>query len=109
MTSVRIPGVIWVIGIVLILTLGRSYIEQQGLNPIYLDALVIVVIAVMKTLNLGTKEIEELLDVISILQRQVDKREAELSPDTLTVETMSMAVPTPKEYPINYFVRWLVG
>jgi len=107
--NLRIPGVLWVIVLVLLLTVIRIVVDQYGVNPLYFDLAVVAVIAILKAANLGTKELEELLEVICILQRQVDRREAELSPDTSIVKTMSMVVPTPKEYPINYFVRWLVG
>lgn len=108
MQNFKVPGVAYVVVLVLVMTLGRSFIEQQGWNPIYLDVLVVGGVAVMKALNLGTKEIEELLDVIGILQKQIDRREAELSAAGKAV-VQETAKPMLKEYPINYFARWLVG
>lgn len=98
MNEIKVPGVVWVALIVIVLAVLRHYVPE----PLYLEIAVVVAFAVLKALNIGTAELEELLAIIARLQAQIDKdrpRSAEAAP----------LVPTGKVEAPNKFVRWLVG
>lgn len=64
MSNIRIPGVAWAFLIVAAIAFIH---ENQALLPIdayYLDLLVIVLIAVLKSINLGTDQLNRALDII---------------------------------------------
>jgi hypothetical protein len=106
MQTVKVPGVLWIIGVVLLVALGRTYVTQQGLNPVYVDVLVVAAVAILKALNLGTDEIEELLGIIHELQTQLAKHEPGLVASPAAVHSMQAVPPRSS---VNYFMRWLVG
>lgn len=66
MKDVRIPGVVWIIAIVAITGLAHHYLE----DPFIVDLVVIVAGMILKSLNLGTKELEQALEIIDLFKRQ---------------------------------------
>lgn len=98
MQDVKVPGVLWIALVVAALAVLRHYVT----DPLYVEIGIVVAFALLKSLNLGTAELEELLAIIARLQAQIDKdrpRSAEAAP----------LVPTGKVEAPNKFVRWLVG
>ena len=100
MNQIKVPGVLWVALVVAVVAVARVYVD----DPLYVEIVVVIAFAVLKSLNLGTAEIEELLQIIARLQAEIDKGR------TRTGEVGAMAAPAgpPVKQP-NKFVRWLAG
>lgn len=102
MTNIKIPGVLWTVLIVTIVALAHIYLD----NPILVDGIVVIAFAVLKSMNLGTDELEQLLEIIKRYQAQATRSRAEAG-------TISSSAPIPvietEAYEPNKPVRWLLG
>lgn len=98
MNDLRVPGVLWVILLVFGVALVREYVPE----PFYVDLAVVLVLAVLKYMNLGTKELEELLDIIDLLRQR--------APDAAEPKALSSYAQAKEqvERP-NRIARWLIG
>lgn len=113
MKDVKVPGVVWAIGIIAVIALihaNEVTIQQNiGLDAFWLDMLVAALIAILKSLSLGTAELNQALDIIDklLLARAqaatpgTGMRSAEPAPPAVVVEEIP-ARP-------NALTRWLVG
>jgi hypothetical protein len=125
MSNVRVPGVAWAIGIIVLIALIHSnatFIETNWhVEPWQIDLAISVLVAGLKTLNLGTEQLNQALDVIDQLlswhaqTAMAAEREAQI-PSTAPVPSPAPAprsvVPVQlekiPERP-NKAVRWLFG
>jgi hypothetical protein len=111
MKDVRIPGVVWAIAIIVAVAAiheNEAYLLMRfGLEPFYLDLLVGLLIAALKTLSLGTEQLNQALDVIERLLARRPHPPEEGMRGVETVETMEVVAEIPPRP--NKLVRWLVG
>jgi len=106
MENFKVPGVMWVIFMVLLLTIVRVAVTDYGVDPLYFDLAVVIAFAVLKAFNIGTKELEELLDIIKKLQTQLSGH-AESTARMAMTEPERVRLSSTKEP--NKLIRWLVG
>ena len=111
MKDIRVPGIVWAIGIIVVVGLIHSnafYIQQStGIQPWLLDIGVAALIGVLKTLNLGTDQLNQALDIIDRLL--LEKRTEPGVQMRGDIESRELV--TPLEIPDrpNPVARWLVG
>jgi hypothetical protein len=125
MKDVRIPGVAWMVLIIVLIALIHNnalWIEQSWhIEPWQIDLAITVLIAGLKTLNLGTEQLNQALDVIDQLlnwhaQTAMAVEQEARIPSTAPVPSVAPAprsvVPVQlekiPERP-NSAVRWLFG
>jgi hypothetical protein len=66
MNNVKIPGVLWVAGVVIAVALAHRYLE----DPFLVELIIVVGTMILKGLNLGTKDLEQALEIIDLFKRQ---------------------------------------
>jgi hypothetical protein len=122
MSNVRVPGVAWAIGIIVLIALIHNnalWIEQSWhIEPWQIDLAITVLIAGLKTLNLGTEQLNQALDVIDQLlawhaqTAKAAEREAQI-PSTAPIPPAPRSVVPVQLEKIperpNNAVRWLFG
>lgn len=92
MNSIRIPGFVWVILIAVAVVGCETYLA----NPLYGEIAVVALMGAAKALNLGTKEIEDMLAMLRKMQLSHPQERG-----------MAPSVEVPK--PPNKVARWLLG
>lgn len=65
MKDIKIPGFLWVVLIAVAVMLAENYLP----NPLYVELALMILFGAAKAYNLGTKEIEDVLDIL----RRIDK------------------------------------
>lgn len=129
MKDVRVPGVAWAILIIVLVAVihgGEGYLTGTlGIQPWMLDLALVMLIGGLKTVNLGTDQLNQALDIIDSLLTREEKAQAAKSV-TIAQPGVGMRsshaeildVPPPldvdrvvRETPDrpNPFTRWLVG
>lgn len=116
MNNLRIPGVAWTVLIVVLVGLihaNAAWIEVNWhVEPWMIDMAITLLIAGLKTLNVGTDQLNDALEVIDqLLNRRAE--EAVMSEGAMGIPapaSLSAPVEIEKipEKP-NTFMRWLVG
>lgn len=107
MKDMRVPGVVWAILIIVVIAITHEnevWIQMNwGIEPYLIDILVGILVAVLKTLSLGTEQLNQALDIIDriLANRRTEREEMRGIGTTLVDE----AIP---ERP-NPVMRWLVG
>ena len=107
MKDIKIPGVLWIAAAIALDVIGRQVIEQYGFPPMYADVLLVVIVAVLKTLNIGTSEIDQALEIIDKLQKQSGATTMSIA----GAEQRGMAthkIDLAKRRP-NKIMRWMLG
>lgn len=103
MSDIKIPGVLWVILLVFGLTAVKEYVPE----PFYVELAVVLVLAVLKAMNLGTKELDELGDIIDLLRKKTPPEQA--TPAALSASRHLKDEPEREAASYNRVVRWLAG
>jgi hypothetical protein len=80
MNNVRVPGVVWAIGIVIAVYLIQKFSvpiqEATGIDAFVLNLIIVPgLIGVLKGLNLGTDQLNQALDVIDLLLQRTSTPE----------------------------------
>lgn len=113
MSNVRIPGVAWVIAIVVLVGVIHAnaiWIEVNWhVEPWMIDMAITLLIAGLKTANVGTEQLNNALDVIDQLLN--DKATAFVAPPEGARGPASVAPVEVEKIPPrpNKTARWLVG
>lgn len=103
MSDIKIPGVLWVI----LLVFGLAVVKEYVPEPFYVELAVVLVLAVLKALNLGTKELDEMGEIIDLLRKKTPPEQA--SPAALKASRNLSEEPERKAASYNGIVRWLAG
>lgn len=124
MNSVKIPGVAWIVGIVLAVAAAHYYLD----DPFIVDVVFIVAGMVLKSLKLGTEEENQAIDIIETIKKHPRLSTPVVVPkatpgvqmrgpsgsEGLTVESEGVLLSEPPILPAtpprpNKMMRWLVG
>lgn len=105
MKDIKIPGFLWVVLIAVAVVLCENYMP----NPLYAEAAILVFMGLAKGLNLGTKEIENLVDLLRAMQVRPAGAVGPVGVErALRSAPVSPAVDV-ERYKPNKGVRWLLG
>lgn len=96
LTDIKIPGVLWVLLISIVVVVAEHY----GLDPALVTVGITLVFAVAKYVNVGTADVEHLLDLLRQVNQLLPVQRGRGSP-TISQE-IEDATP-------NKAARWLVG
>lgn len=110
MKDVRVPGVAWAVLLVVAVALIHEYEASLPVSPEVADMVVVGLIALLKSIKLGTSELNQALDVIDSIRRSAGSGRARGSADepaTSAAPVEALAADAP-ERP-NKAVRWLLG
>lgn len=113
----RVPGVVWAVALIIIIAVvheNEAQIQaQMGIDPFIIDIVIAMLIAVMKSLSLGTEQLNQALDIVDKLLSSRRER-LELPPGEGMRSTKAEAAEQPvfvEEIPErpNPAMRWLFG
>lgn len=111
--DVRIPGVVWAVLLTLVIAIIHENQGVWGIDAFYVDLVVVGLIALLKSLNLGDGQLQQALDVIDSIRRREGAGRMRGSVEGPSGGELRV----PHELPLtdkvpprpNKFVRWLVG
>lgn len=90
MKDFKIPGFLWVVLIAVLVMLAETYLP----SPLYVEAALLILFGAAKAYNLGTQDIEDVLDIL----RRNEPRSRGIA---TTVEI--------EQHEPNKVARWFIG
>lgn len=112
MKDVRVPGIVWVVLLVVGVALLHENRGVLGISPALFDVILVGVVAVIKGFNLGTGQINQALDVIDTFRSQAGatrmRGSGEVSSLDADVPGLMISRDQIPQRP-NPVMRWLVG
>lgn len=100
MKDIKVPGVLWVVLIVAGIAVVRQFVPE----PLYVELAVVIGFVILKSLNLGTDEINDLIDIIERLQGRLENE-----PMAMPKTVAERAGTVPQVERPNKAVRFLLG
>lgn len=94
MKDFKIPGFLWVVLIAVAVMLAENYLP----SPLYVELALLLLFGIAKAYNLGTQDIEDVLDIL--------RRTDSLVPRGRSIVTTEVIA---EQYKPNKTARWLVG
>lgn len=118
MQNIKPPGVLWVVLIVVAVALAHRYLD----DPFLVEVIVVVAGMILKSLKLGTDQLEEAIEIINIfklyrvrpvvtatgVQMRGTPQPGEMEAERSAVDNDLAAALEPPPMP-NKMMTWLVG
>lgn len=108
--NARVPGVVWALALIIVIAIIHENEANLPIDAFYADMIVALLIGVLKSLSLGTGQLEQALDIIDAIRNRDARSRTRSGSIEGVVDVAPVTVPESAipERP-NRMIRWLIG